>query len=226
MIHNRSQRLLAVFGCVLLFAACGVAQQSATASSSGKALEPGTNQLGFWGGYSPNNPNLIGITTDRQYFEFDVQYARVLAAGDSWAFKYMVELVPAALINQPRQQQVVQGNVLVLADVPGTKRWIYGGGTSPIGLQMNFRRGHTLQPYLNGTAGMLYFTDQVPVSGSSQFNFTFGWGAGVEIWAHENQSLSLGYKFHHISNANSASRNPGADSNIFYAGYAWSWKKH
>jgi opacity protein-like surface antigen len=62
------------------------------------------------------------------------------------------------------------------------------------------------------------------VSGSSQFNFGVGWGAGVQIWHRENQSVSIGYKFHHISNANSADRNPGADSNLLYAGYSWSWK--
>lgn len=219
--------LLTTLVCLLLLVACSVAQDSAASDASpGKALERGTNQLGFWAGYSPNNPTLIGTTTGRPYFEADVQYARVLAAGHGWAFKYMVELVPVALINQPRQQQVVQGNFLTLVDVPGTKRVIYGAGTSPIGLQLNFRRGHMLQPYLNGSAGMLYFTDQVPISGSSQFNFTFGWGAGVEIWHRENQSLSLGYKFHHISDANTTNRNPGADSNLFYAGYAWSWRKH
>jgi opacity protein-like surface antigen len=81
-----------------------------------------------------------------------------------------------------------------------------------------------LQPYINGTAGVLYFTEQVPVSGSSQFNFGVGWGAGVQIWHRENQSVSIGYKFHHISNANSANRNPGVDSNLLYAGYSWSWK--
>jgi opacity protein-like surface antigen len=77
---------------------------------------------------------------------------------------------------------------------------------------------------VNGTAGVLYFSQQVPVSGSSQFNFAVSWGAGVQLWHSGSQSISLGYKFNHISNANSAARNPGVDSNVFYAGYGWSWK--
>jgi opacity protein-like surface antigen len=202
--------VLCVIACVLAVSAEGSPGAPAT-------LDRGTNELGFWGGYSPDNPTAIGTTTARPFFELNGQYARVLTAGHSWALKYMVELVPVALISQPRQN--AQG-----VDVPSSRRTIYGGGTSPIGLQVNFRRRHPLQPYLNGTAGMLYFTEQVPVSNSSQFNFAVSWGAGVQIWYRKNQSVSIGYKFHHISNANSASRNPGVDSNLFYAGYSWGWK--
>jgi opacity protein-like surface antigen len=89
---------------------------------------------------------------------------------------------------------------------------------------MNFRRGYVLQPYINGMAGFLYFADQVPVADSSKFNFTLGLGAGVEIWYRDNQSISLGYKYHHISNGYTADQNPGVDSNLFYVGCAWSWR--
>jgi opacity protein-like surface antigen len=214
-------KFLAVLLCLAGFALPQLAATSANAST----LDRGTNELGVWAGYSPTNPTLIGTTTDRPFFELNIQYARVLLTGRNWAFKYMIELAPVAIISQPRQHNVVQGGQVFSADLPGSSRNIYGGGISPIGLQLNFRRRHSVQPYVNGTAGILYFTDQVPVSNSSQFNFAVSWGGGVQIWAREKQSLSLGYKFHHISNANSASRNPGVDSNIFYAGYSWSWKR-
>jgi opacity protein-like surface antigen len=206
-------KLLAVLVCL----AALVLPSLAATGSDPSALDRGTNELGFWGGYSPSNPTAIGTTTNRPFFELNIQYARVLLTGKSLAFKYMVELAPVAIISQPRQNGAG-------ADVAGTRRNIYGGGISPIGLQLNFRRRHLLQPYLNGTVGALYFTDQVPVSNSSQFNFAVSWGAGVQLWVRKNQSISLGYKFHHISNANSASRNPGVDSNLFYAGYSWGWK--
>jgi opacity protein-like surface antigen len=217
-MRARASKAAAVILCLLLLAVASFA------ASDGRSLDRGTNELGFWAGYSPNNPTLIGITTDRPFFELNLQYARVLVARGNWALKYMAEMVPVAIISQPRQVNVVQGNTALQVDVAGTKRKIYGGGTSPIGLQVNFRRHRALQPYINGTAGVLYFAEQVPVSGSSQFNFGVGWGAGVQIWHRENQSVSIGYKFHHISNANSADRNPGADSNLLYAGYSWSWK--
>jgi opacity protein-like surface antigen len=223
-----ASKTAAVAFCLLVLASFALAGSAdATAASAGDpdgyALDRGSSELGFWGGYSPDNPTAIGITTNRPFGELNLQYARVLVARDNWALKWTIELVPVAVISQPRQVNVVQGNFVVSVDAPGTHRAIYGAGASPIGLQLNFRRHRMLQPYINGTAGVLYFTDQVPVSGSSQFNFAVGWGGGVQIWYRENRSVSLGYKFHHISNANSATRNPGVDSNLFYAGYSWSW---
>ncbi len=213
-MKKASNKSVVVLLCLVVFALPGWAASSA----DGSALDRGSNELSAWAGYSPDNPTAIGTTTNRQFFELNVQYARVLLAERHWALKYMVDLVPVALINQPRQSP--SG-----ADVPASKRQIYGGGISPIGLQVNFRRRHRLQPYVNGTAGVLYFSQQVPVSGSSQFNFSVSWGAGVQLWHAGNKSLSLGYKFNHISNANSAALNPGVDSNVFYAGYGWSWKR-
>ncbi len=228
-IKALASKTAAVAFCLLVFASVALAGSAdATTASAGdpdgRALDRGSSELGFWGGYSPDNPTAIGITTNRPFGELNLQYARVLVARDNWALKWTIELVPVAVISQPRQVNVVQGNSVISVDAPGTRRAIYGAGASPIGLQLNFRRRRMFQPYINGTAGVLYFADQVPVSGSSQFNFAVGWGGGVQIWYRENQSVSLGYKFHHISNANSATSNPGVDSNLFYAGYSWSWK--
>ncbi|HUI46041.1 MAG TPA: acyloxyacyl hydrolase [Nitrospirota bacterium] len=223
------KRLLSIL-CMLIFARMATAQetvspriqQSDMPEIQGRSLDVGTSQLGFWGGYSADNPTLIGQSTDRPFFELNVQYARVLRTGDNWALKYTAEIMPVAIIRQPQQGFAANGNPV---DLPGKKRKIYGAGVSPLGLQMNFRRGCVLQPYLNGTAGILYFTDNVPVADSSNFNFTFGFGAGVEIWYLENQSLILGYKYQHISNGYTAPQNPGVDSNLFYVGYAWSWRQ-
>jgi len=211
---------------MLLFARLVMAQDSACLNAKkadvpmnpGRSLDQGTRQLGLWVGYSPNNPTLIGRTTDRPFLEFNVQYARVLTTGDNWALKYTGEIIPVAIIRQP-QQATVNGNPV---DLSGRKE-VYGAGLSPLGLQMNFRRGCMLQPYVNGTAGVIYFNHNVPVSNSSNFNFTFGFGTGVEIWYRENQSILLGYKYQHISNGYTAPHNPGVDSSLFYLGYAWSW---
>ncbi len=161
---------------------------------------------------------LVGRTTDRSFFELNLQYARVFETSDNWAMKYTAEIVPVAIVRQP-QQGIINGNAV---DLPGSKQKIYGFGVTPVGLRVNFRRGHVLQPYINGTAGVLYFRDQVPVADSSRFNFALGLGAGIQIWYLENQSIILGYKYHHISNGFTAPRNPGMDSNLFYIGYTWS----
>ncbi len=228
LFGSAARKCLLSFLCLLIFATVASAQdwvypntqRADVPRNPGKSLEPGTSQLGFWAGYSADNPTLIGTATDRPLFEFNVQYAHVLRTGDNWALKYIAEIIPAVLIKQPQQGHSANGNPV---DLPGTKQKIYGAGVSPIGLQINFRRGSVFQPYVNGTAGVLYFTDNVPVADSSNFNFTFGFGAGLEIWHLENQSIVLGYKYQHISNGYTAPQNPGVDSNLFYVGYMFSW---
>ncbi|MGP8002700.1 MAG: hypothetical protein ACLPSL_02765 [Smithella sp.] len=49
----------------------------------GRSLDLGTNQLGFWAGYSPDNPTLIGRTTDRPFYDVNVQYAHVVITGNN-----------------------------------------------------------------------------------------------------------------------------------------------
>ncbi len=228
LIGSAARYCLLAFLCLPLIATAATAQDSVYPNTQradaprgpGKSLELGTSQLGIWAGYSSDNPTLIGTATDRPLFEVNVQYAHVLRTGDNWALKYIAEIIPMMFIKQPQQGHSANGSPV---DVPGTEEKIYGVGVSPIGLQMNFRRGSVLQPFVNGTAGVMYFTTNVPVADSSNFNFTFGFGAGLEIWHLENQSIVLGYKYQHISNGYTAPNNPGVDSNLFYVGYAFNW---
>ncbi len=222
----RFQKHLLIIICVFVLYGAAVAEEPAGSGPKtdviappGKSLRPGAAELGFWAGYSPDNPRIIGKTGNRPFYELNLQYARVLYTRDTWALKYTAELIPVAFIYQPRQ-----GGVRV--DLPNSRRTIYGSGLSPVGFQLNFRRGHALQPYVNATAGVIYFTEQAPVSHSSQFNFILGLGAGVQIWRQADQSVSIGYKFQHISNGYTASLNPGVDSNLFYLGYSWSLNKY
>lgn len=223
MIRPRKQLLIII--CILAFARIAAAQDSTShraddaTASSGRSGDVGTTELGIWTGYSGYNPTLIGRTTNRSLFELNLQYARVLKTSDNWGLKYTAELVPVAYVRQP-EQVVINDHP---EDLPGGKQTIYGIGISPVGFQLNFRRGKVLQPYLNGTAGIFYFRDQVPVAHSSKFNFGSALGLGIQIWYCENQSIRVGYKYNHISNGYTASNNPGMDSNLFYVGYSWSW---
>jgi hypothetical protein len=228
-IMTASWKKLFIVICVISFARVTAAQDSAYHGSltadlpevSGRSPDVGTTSLGIWAGYSGSNPTLIGRTTHRPFFELNLQYARVIKTRDDWALKYTFEIVPVAIVRQP-QRGFVNGKLM---DLPGSKQKVYGVGVTPVGLQMNFRRGHVLQPYVNGTAGILYFRDQVPAADTSKFNFSLGLGAGFQIWYSENQSICLGYKYHHISNGFTAPRNPGMDSNLFYIGYVWRWRQ-
>jgi hypothetical protein len=90
-------------------------------------------------------------------------------------------------------------------------------------MQLNLRRQHALQPFGNISGGILYFSRNVPVPGSSNFNFTFDFGAGGQYFFRPKRAFTAGYLFHHLSNAEAAAHNPGIDSNIIYGGLSWYW---
>ncbi len=189
---------------------CLLVLTPAIAGWAQEPLETGTTQWGLWGGYSPSSPSLIGVSPDRRLFTLNLQYARVLAAPDWGAVKFTAEAVPVALVHRPAQA----------LPAPSPARTTYGAGVTPVGFQFNFGK-HRVQPFLLANGGLLYFTEQVPVLGSSQFNFTFSFGGGLELFTGGNKSLMFGYRFHHISNAYTADLNPGIDSNLVFLGFMW-----
>jgi hypothetical protein len=184
--------------------------------SSAKIATPrGTSEFGIWAGYSPQSFTFQGTAHDRKLFLLNLFLARVLLQRSVFTIKYTFEVVPVALQNQPTEFFLFKGRPLIL----NRARTIYGAGISPIGFQANF--GHRrIQPFANGSVGLLYFADQVPIVDSSQFNFTFTAGAGLQFFPRANRTFSIGLKYHHLSNAETAPLNPGIDSKVFYAGFS------
>jgi hypothetical protein len=71
--------------------------------------------------------------------------------------------------------------------------------------------------FLEGGAGLLFTQDDVPSDGSD-FNFTTQVGLGFSFDAGDNARWLVGLRWHHISNANTYSTNPGRDSVMLWAG--------
>jgi hypothetical protein len=74
--------------------------------------------------------------------------------------------------------------------------------------------------FLEGGAGMVMFTDDVPRDGSN-FNFTPQLGGGGTFELDGDARLVVGVRWHHISNASLYSDNPGRDSVLVYAGVSF-----
>lgn len=178
------------------------------------ALRRGTNEFGGWVGYSPFSFQLKGQSEDRRLFLLNLEYARTLFTTTPITLKYTAEIVPAAVEIQPTQIYIIGGKPLV--NPAGS---IYGAGASPIGFQGNFGR-RRIQPFANGGVGFLYFTQQVPIIGSSQFNYTVSIGLGAQFFRRSGRSFTLGWKYFHLSNNYQAPLNPGIDSSVFYAGFS------
>jgi len=213
---------------VLLCGAC-LGQSSAGSTdpphpiSNGTLESPlgrGVNEFGIWSGYSPFSFVLKGTAKDRQLFLLNLQYARVLVAKRPLTLKYTAEAVPVALEIQPTQRYIVDGKLVT--NPAGT---IYGAGANPIGLQANFG-AKRIQPFANGSVGFLYFKQQVPIVGSSQFNYTISVGFGVQVFPRASRSFTVGWKYDHLSNAYQAHLNPGIDSGVFYVGFSVFRPKH
>jgi hypothetical protein len=74
--------------------------------------------------------------------------------------------------------------------------------------------------FLEGGAGLLRTGERVPASGS-KFNFTPQAGFGFSFDAGNDIRWLLGLKWHHISNANTYSTNPGRDSIMVWTGISF-----
>jgi Lipid A 3-O-deacylase (PagL) len=95
-----------------------------------------------------------------------------------------------------------------------TRRWVAGQAMSPIGFDWNFLPLRRMQPFLDGHGGYMYSTQPVPINYAGSFNFTFDFGAGIEIYRTRRRSIRAEYRYHHLSNHNTASENPGVDNGL------------
>ena len=175
---------------------------------------PSPNEFGVWAGYSPHSFVLEGTSLHRHLFLLNLQYARILGSRGPFTLKYTADVIPLAFETQPTTYYIVHEKVL--KNSAGT---VFGAGANPLGVQVNF--GHKrVQPFANSSIGFLYFNRQVPAPDSSQFNFTFNFGAGLQFFTGSRRAFTIGYKYHHLSNADTGIINPGIDSNVIYMGFS------
>lgn len=189
----------------------------------------GKNEFGIWGGVSPDSSTVFsfGRTADARYGTIGVRYARRFNNSDAVNLKYTVDVIPIAVLNYPDLAAVpvpvfvpVGGGVPVL-QIERKRRTVYGFGAAPLGLQANFRPSRKVQPFVNVSGGFLYFNKRVPQSTGTRFALTADVGGGVEFILKNKRSVTVGYKYLHISNANRGIENPGFDNNLFYVGYSF-----
>jgi len=93
---------------------------------------------------------------------------------------------------------------------------VAGFGVSPVGLQASVPLSGHVELYGAGAAGVIWFTDAIPVREARRSNGTLEWGGGLSVHVRPQRSVQVGYKFHHISNLYTAQANPGVDANVFY----------
>ena len=192
----------------------------ASAFTAAQTLERGDNEFGFWGGFSPKATTMFeGLSEaeaeDRKFFIAGFRYGRTLAANDTLAFQWTIDAVPVALATGTIVSRSFTGGVQTFQ-----RETAYGAGITPIGLQLDFANGSKIHPFAHVNGGFLYFNKSMPIEDSGQFQFVGEAGGGVRIFTSDRRAVSIGVKFHHISNGDRHGANRGLNHFVIYAGFS------
>jgi len=185
--------------------------------------------VGLWGGASFSTPGLWGAVQGRALFIVGVQYRHPLSRSPSASLAYTFDLIPAAAVTKtPTRVSTACCSYVPLSGRRGAREieqvepaTAYGFGVAPLGLQLVLFQQRPVQFALGIAGGLLLFDRDVPMLDTRRMNFTAELGAGVRIPIRDHWEATLGYKFHHISNAGTGTFNPGLDVNMFYLSWMY-----
>lgn len=162
------------------------------------------NEFSLWVGLALDSFQLWGKTQDAHIQSLGFRYNRKLLRYYSAMLEYNV------LVNL-HSEYSYQG-----FEPYDYRNSLSGLGVSPLGLQLNFFSTRTFQPFINTSAGLMFMDKPFPDNRGKKLNFTFDAGSGVEIMLFPSVSLSIGVKYHHLSNGERGQINPGMDSYFYY----------
>lgn len=191
-----------------------------TRITSNRRLRKGDNEFGFWGGGSFSASTAFGGLTnaeasDRKFFVAAFRYGRTLAASDSMALQYTLDAIPIAVATGNIAQVTTVGSVTTFQ-----RETAYGAGLTPLGLQLDFANSSKVHPFVHVNGGGLIFNQSVPLPDAGRFAFVGEAGAGLRIFTSERRAVTLGFRFHHISNGDRSGSNRGLNQFIFSAGFS------
>src|SRR6185503_4832372 len=139
-----------------LFTLCACVPAFAQNDDNPFLLKRGDNEWGFWAGGSPKATTIFGglhedEAEDRKFFVAALRYGRTLAANDSLALQYTLDVVPVA---------VATGTIVSRTVTPTSttfrRETAYGAGFTPLGLQLDFANGSKVHPFAHVNGGFLY----------------------------------------------------------------------
>jgi hypothetical protein len=178
------------------------------AGSVGAQERPRNNEYAVWFVKQFAPGYAFSEETNGRLYQIEGRYTRVVFARRLIAVRYVAELVPWTVVGDPHTPN-------------GRLAYAHGAGGSPIGAQVNFLHYRHVQPFVTSGGGFLYF-DRRMFGTAQQFNFTAQFGGGLQLLSPGRRTaLDVGYKYHHISNANLDRTNPGMASHLFFVGVSF-----
>ncbi|MBV9760942.1 MAG: acyloxyacyl hydrolase [Acidobacteriaceae bacterium] len=179
-------------------------------------------QFEFLAGYSPSSATLIGTTEDRRFVIAGFEYSYRCWAWRNNSISFTPGILPAAILFQPAQYlYTLQDGFYAFRQTPSHA--VYGFAILPVGFTFDFARRRAVHPFLETRGGIIASTEPIPIDtiDATALNFIFDFGGGLQWTVTQRNAISFGYKFLHISNANTTATNPGVDNNVFYAGFSF-----
>lgn len=166
--------------------------------------EPQVHEFSIWGGYAFDSFKLWGKTPDATLGQLGLGYNRRFLRIGNQLFRYRFTINLFSKITYPEFAQ------------HRNRTSLSGFGLTPLGLRINFLQNRKLQPFFDTAGGLIVFNEPFPDFRGKKFNYTLGLGGGMELLLNSGSSLSLGYKYLHLSNGESGQVNPGVDSGFFF----------
>jgi len=198
----RFRRAIQTVGLSLLLLTCVPAAQEHPSPVGQK----GSWDISIWvaGATGEENRNSF---TEAQIWTLGVFAGKVITdeIGSGWRggnLEYGFDLVPVFVQSRPERS--------------------YGGGLDPVVLRWNSRlRAGAVVPYIELAGGAVLTNSNLPPGKTSSFNFTARGGGGIQIFTKNRQSLDVGCRYYHVSNANLGVQNPEFNGVQITLGYHW-----
>ncbi len=155
-------------------------------------------------GYSSNSVILLGKTPDTRTFYSYFGFGKKIKSPIKGVKAYVTRgVIPFLEFSYPKRDE-------------GSRRDIVSGlGISPLGY--NFVKPFKYFDLETGIkSGLTLINKTFPTNKGRRLNYSFDIKLAIQRQLFSKSYLSLGYKFHHISNAQTGSENPGVDSNFIF----------
>lgn len=155
-------------------------------------------------GYSTNSVILLGKTPNTKTFYSYIGFGKEIKSPLPGVNTYVTRgIVPYIEFSYPKRDE-------------GSRRDIVSGfGISPLGY--SFVKPFKYFDFETAIkSGLSLINKTFPTDKGRRLNYSFDIKLAIQRQLFSQTYLSLGYTFHHISNAQTGSENPGVDSNIFF----------
>jgi hypothetical protein len=192
------------------------------AAQPSSIVSRGDRYIGAWIGFSPDSRVAQFREPKRRLLAIGAHAEWVIESSGNFSLAANSDLIPVVVITRTptyvtRDVMTPGGGIFQTNEQTGSKP-VYGAGISPFGFKLRIGSSPRIRFFGASSVGGLWFTRNVPVPDARRFNFTFEYGGGIEAGGARQRTITIGYKFHHLSNANSAAFNPGLDSDVLYIG--------